>query len=333
MTTTTARPGLIWMALITVYVIWGSTYLAIRVVVEADIPPILGMGIRFAVAGTLLFVALLLHGQRHLADGRPPVLRISTRELRGAAIMGALLLMFGNGVVAIAEQTVPSGLTALIIGAIPLWFVLLRVLAGERPRTLTWLGISVGLGGLTMISLSRGGIDGIETWGVLLLFLATISWSFGSFISPRLGLPRNGFVASTYEMIIAGFAMITISVISGEAARLDVATVDPSGWIALVYLIVFGSLLGFTAYVYALAHAPLSLVGTYAYVNPVVAVLLGWAILSEPVTGIVILGGALLVGGVALVVSAERRPPRAAVANSTTSRRSRRRLPARTQQG
>lgn len=306
MTAAPARPAAIWIALVTVYIVWGSTYLGIRVVVEAGIPPFLGMGVRFLVAGAILYGFLLIRGSRGRSDdGRPPW-RVTIRELRATIVMAVLLLVLGNGVVAAAEQTVPSGLTALIIGAIPLWFVMLRVVGGERPRTLTWLGVLVGLGGLTAISLPRGGIEGVEVWGVLLIVFATLSWASGSFISPRLGLPRNGLVGAAYEMLAAGVIMIIGSVVSGEAARLDIAAIPPRGWVALAYLILVGSLLGYTAYVYALAHAPLSLVGTYAYVNPVVAVVLGWAILSESVTGIMLTGGALIVSGVALVVTAER---------------------------
>lgn len=299
----TGRPALLWAALVCVYVVWGSTYLAIRIVVDSDIPPLLGMGLRFAAAGALLFGFLL-------ARRGPGGLRITARELRGAAVMGILLLVLGNGVVAIAEQTVPSGLTALIIGAVPLWFVLLRVGGGERPRGLTWLGVLVGFAGIAAISLPRGGIEGVETWGVLLLLAATVSWAVGSYLSPRLGLPRNGLVAATYEMLTAGAIMLVVSLVSGEARGLDVAEVPTEGWVALAYLVLMGSLLGYTAYGYALSHAPLSLVGTYAYVNPVVAVALGWLVLEEPVTGIVLAGGALVIAGVALVVGGERKPAR-----------------------
>jgi drug/metabolite transporter (DMT)-like permease len=296
-----ARPSalVVWAALITVYIVWGSTYLAIRVVVESDIPPVLGMGMRFLTAAVIFLAFLgLWHGWSSL--------RVTWAELRGAAIMGVLLLVGGNGVVAIAEQTVPSGLTALIIGAVPLWFVLLRYGGGDRPRGLTWLGVAVGFAGIAAISLPRGGIDGIEAWGVVLLIAATMSWAVGSYLSPRLGLPRRTTVAVTYEMLAAGVIMISGSLLFGDGRTLDVAAVPAKGWIALGYLVVFGSLLAFTAYGFALAHAPLSLVGTYAYVNPVVAVTLGWAILSEPVTAIVVGGGALVIVGVALVVSAER---------------------------
>jgi drug/metabolite transporter (DMT)-like permease len=184
-----ASAAAVWTALVTVYIVWGSTYLAIRVVVEADIPPLLGMGVRFIVAAALLLAFLAIRRG-------PDSLRITRRELQGAAIMGTLLLLMGNGFVAIAEQTVPSGLTALIVGAVPLWFVLLRVLGGERPRGVTWLGALVGFGGIAAISLPRGGIDDVEPWGILVVLLATLSWAVGSYLSPRLGLPRSALVAT-----------------------------------------------------------------------------------------------------------------------------------------
>ena len=291
--------AVVWLALVTVYIIWGSTYLAIRVVVESGIPPILGMGVRFLVAAAIMMAILAAR------DGFSS-LKISWIELRGAAIMGLLLLAGGNGLVAIAEQTVPSGLAALIIGAVPLWFVLLRFSGGDRPRALTWFGVLVGFAGIAAISLPRGGIDGVEYWGVVLLLAATISWAIGSYLSPRLHLPRQTMVAVSYEMLAGGALMTAGSVLFSDTRTFEVGDVTADGWIALGYLVVFGSLLGFTAYAYALANAPLSLVGTYAYVNPVVAVILGWAILAEPITAVVIGGGTLVVIGVALVVSAER---------------------------
>ncbi|TDE10079.1 EamA family transporter [Jiangella asiatica] len=307
MTPTPARPALIWAALITVYVVWGSTYLGIRIMVEADMPPLLGMGMRFLAAGLLLagFIAVR-HG--------PTRLRVTIHELRGAATMGLLLLVLGNGMVAVAEQTVPSGLAALIVAAVSLWFVLLQVAGGQRPPVMTWIGVLIGLIGVGVISLPRGGIEGVELWGVLLLLFATMSWACGSYFSPRLGLPRNALVASAYEMLAAGVLLTLASVVTGEPAEFSPGAVPADGWLALVYLIVIGSIVGYTAYGYALANAPLSLVGTYAYVNPVVAVLLGWAILSEPVTAVVLGGGALVVGGVSLVVSSER-PARRATTN------------------
>src|SRR5215207_7914354 len=149
-----ASAAAVWTALVTVYVVWCSTYLAIRVVVEADIPPLLGMGTRFLAAAVILMG--FLAARRGFG-----ALRVSWRELRAAAVVGSLLLLGGNGLVAVAEQTVPSGLAALIVGAVPLWFVLLRVGRGERPRKLTWLGVLVGFAGIAAISLPRGGIDGV----------------------------------------------------------------------------------------------------------------------------------------------------------------------------
>jgi len=298
-TNTRASAAAVWTALATVYVVWGSTYLGIRVVVEADIPPLLGMGVRFLVAALLLMGFLTLRGG-------PRSLRVTGRELRAAAIMGTLLLLMGNGFVAVAEQTVPSGLAALIVGAVPLWFVLLRVSGGERPRTMTWLGVLVGFGGIAAVSLPRGGIDGVEPWGVMVILVATLSWALGSYFSPRLGLPRGALVATAYEMLAGGVIMTIVSLLVGELNGFAPAEVPARGWLALAYLVVIGSLLGYTAYGFALANAPLSLVGTYAYVNPVVAVFLGWLILAEPVTAVVLGGGLLVVLGVALVVSGER---------------------------
>jgi drug/metabolite transporter (DMT)-like permease len=298
-----ASGAAIWLALVTVYVVWGSTYLGIRVVVESDIPPLLGMGIRFVVAAAILIGILA-------ARRGPRSLKVTWRELRGAAIVGTLLLLGGNGGVAVAEQTVPSGLAALIVGAVPLWFVLLRVGGGERPSPLTWLGVLVGFAGIAAISLPRGGIDGVQAWGVLVILGATVSWALGSYLSPRLNLPRGAMLATAYEMLAGGAIMTAVALAVGEAGDFTPADIPAEGWMALAYLIVIGSLLGYTAYIFALGHAPLSVVGTYAYVNPVVAVVLGALILDEPVTAVVLGGGLLVVVGVALVLGGERRPER-----------------------
>jgi len=294
-----ASGAMIWSALAVVYVVWGSTYLAIRVVVNAEIPPMLGMSARFLVAAVLLAAFLALRSG-------PRRLRVSGRELLGSAVVGLLLLAFGNGAVAIAEQTVPSGLAALLIAAVPLWLMLLRVGGGERPRPLTWLGVLIGFAGAALLALS-GGDTSAKPLSVAILIGGTISWAVGSRFSPRLGLPKDPLVATLYEMAFGGAAMVLIGVLRGEPGRLHLGAVEPKGWIALAYLVVFGSLLAYSAYSYLLANAPISLIGTYAYVNPVVAVFLGWLILSERVTAEILLGGAVVVVGVALVVSAERR--------------------------
>jgi drug/metabolite transporter (DMT)-like permease len=296
-----ASTAAIWAALLTVYVVWGSTYLGIRVVVEAGIPPLLGMGTRFLAAGLILVG--FLAGRRGIRS-----LQISWRELRAAAIVGSLLLLGGNGLVAVAEKTVPSGLAALIVGAVPLWFVLLRVGGGERPRALTWLGVLVGFAGIAVISLPRGGIEGVQAWGVVVILAATLFWAFGSYLSPRVGLPAGAMVATAYEMLAGGAIMTAVGLAVGEPSGFDAAAVPPEGWVAMAYLVIVGSILGYTAYIFALGNAPLSVVGTYAYVNPVVAVALGALILNEPVTAVVLGGGLLVVVGVALVLGGERHP-------------------------
>jgi drug/metabolite transporter (DMT)-like permease len=298
---TRASNAAVWAALVTVYVVWGSTYLAIRVVVQAGIPPLLGMGTRFLAAAVILLGFLAGRGGlRSLA--------VSRQELGAAAVVGTLLLLGGNGLVAVAEKTVPSGLAALIVGAVPLWFVLLRVAGGERPRRLTWLGVLVGFAGVAAISLPRGGIDGVQAWGILVVLAATLCWAFGSYLSPRMRLPRGAMLATAYEMLAGGAIMTAVALAVGEPPDLNAAAVPAEGWVALAYLVLIGSILGYTAYIFALDNAPLSVVGTYAYVNPIVAVVLGALILAEPVTSVVIGGGLLVVGGVALVLRGERTP-------------------------
>jgi drug/metabolite transporter (DMT)-like permease len=296
-----ASSAAIWAALATVYVVWGSTYLAIRVVVQAGIPPLLGMGTRFLAAAVILLGFLAGRGGLR-------ALKITRRELAAAAVVGALLLLGGNGLVAVAEKTVPSGLAALIVGAVPLWFVLLRVAGGERPGGLTWLGVLVGFAGVAAISLPRGGIEGVQAWGILVVLAATLCWAFGSYLSPRLRLPRGAMLATAYEMLAGGAIMTAVGLAVGEPSDLNAAAVPAEGWVALAYLVLVGSILGYTAYIFALGNAPLSVVGTYAYVNPVVAVVLGALILDEPVTAVVLGGGLLVVGGVALVLRGERAP-------------------------
>jgi drug/metabolite transporter (DMT)-like permease len=295
-----ASGAMIWTALVVVYIVWGSTYLAIRVVVDADIPPMLGMAARFLTAALLMATALgLKSGLQRL--------RITRSEALGAATVGILLLAFGNGAVAVAEQTVPSGLAALLVAAIPLWLMLLRVGSGERPRSLTWVGVLIGFGGAALLALSGGGNTTAKPLSVGILVVGTISWAIGSRYAPRLGLPRDPLVTALYEMVFGGTAMVLIAVLRGEPWRLHLGQIDGSGWIGLAYLVVFGSLLAYTAYSYLLANAPISLIGTYAYVNPAVAVLLGWLILDENLTWQIAVGGGVIIVGVALVVTAERR--------------------------
>lgn len=293
-----------WVALGAVYLVWGSTYLGIAVVVDTA-PAMLAMGARFVLAGTILAAVLALrHG--------PGVLRLTRPQLLSTALVGALLMTGGNGLVALAERDVPSGLTALIIASTPLWIVLLRRALGVRPRPLSLIGVGVGLVGVVLVvapgGFSAGGTGGSTTLGIVLILAASLSWAVGSVASPRLPLPRDPLVSTTAEMLIGGALMVAVGVLLGEAGDLDLGDVSAASWIGFAYLVLVGSLVGYSAYVWLLATAPLPLVSTYAYVNPVVAVVLGALLLSEPVTGAVVLGGAVVVAGVAMVVSAERRP-------------------------
>ncbi len=299
----TASPTAVWGALFVVYVVWGSTYLAIRVVVETA-PPLLSMGLRFVAAGALVAgVFALRRGFRSLA--------VTRRELAAAGLVGALLLLGGNGLVAIAEQTVPSGLAALLVSATPLWLVCLRVVMRDRPGAMTWVGTAVGFGGIALLTLPGSQSGDVELWGVLVVIAATVSWALGSFFSSRLPLPENPFVATIWEMLLGGLALLVAGVGAGEVGGLDLGAVAPEAWFALAYLVTFGSIAAFSAYVWLLGNAPISLVATYAYVNPVVAVVLGALILDERITVPILVGGAIVVAGVALVVSTER-PRRAA---------------------
>jgi len=287
---------LIWGALAIVYVVWGSTYLAIMITIET-IPPLISGAIRFATAALVLGLAVLL------LKGRG-AFRMTWREAGGATLVGLLLLNGGNGMVAVAEQHISSGLAALLVASTPLWLVIFRIMFRDRPQVLTLVGVLIGFGGVAALSLS-GGSNVADGVGIVVILLASLSWAVGSFLASRIPMPANPFSASVVEMAAGGVGLALTAAAVGE--RLDVATVSARSWTALIYLIMVGSLVGFTAYVWLLGNAPISLVSTYAYVNPVVAVVLGALVLSEPVTGSMVAAGLVIVVGVALVVSRERR--------------------------
>jgi drug/metabolite transporter (DMT)-like permease len=288
------------VALLTVYLIWGSTYLAIRVVVTHGIPPLLGMGLRFLLAGALLAGVLAVRRG-------PRALRISRAQIVTSAVVGVLLLFGGNGFVAVAEQALPSGLAALLVSTTPLWLVVLGLITGDRARVASVVGTLIGFAGTAVLA-RPGGSGGAPLWAVGLILLATLCWASGSLFSRRRPDPANAFVASAYQMLIGGAVLTVVGLARGDAARFDVSAVPPAGWWALAYLVVVGSLVAYTAYFWLLGNAPLQLVSTYAYVNPVVAVILGWLLLGEQVSLPVLIGGALAVVGVAVVISAERSP-------------------------
>jgi drug/metabolite transporter (DMT)-like permease len=297
--TATPARGVLWLALGIVYVVWGSTYLAIRVVLES-MPAFLSAGSRFVVAG--LIMGLFLRWRRG-----PGGLRVSAAELGACAIVGGLLLLGGNGLVVVAEQHIDSGLAALVVAAVPLWVVLLRLANRDRPRAATVGAVLVGFGGIAVL-LSPGSGGSTRVYGVLTVLCASFFWSIGSYFSAQLPLPGDPFVTTVYEMLTGGALMLVTALARGELWNFSPSQLSGRSWIALVYLTVAGSLAAFTAYVWLLRSAPISLVATYAYVNPAVAVLLGALILDEPVTWPIAIGGAIVVLSVAVVVSAEQRP-------------------------
>jgi len=301
-TTAKAAPafGLVLVALVIVYVVWGSTYLAIRIVVE-EAPPLTSMGLRFSTAALILGAILMLRGG-------PRRLRISGRQAVGAALLGLMLPLLGNGMVAVAEDHgATSGVTALLIAAIPLIIVLFRLAEGDRPKPLTLAGVFLGFVGLAvLVLLGRGGAEGFGIGPALIVLFASSCWALGSYVQPRLWLPEDIFVTAVYEMLFGGLMMVTLGLLTGEEFT---AAYGARTWTALGYLVVFGSVVAFTSYVWLLANAPISFVATYAYVNPIVAVFLGWWILDEHVTTPVLVGGGVVVLAVALVITAER-PPR-----------------------
>jgi drug/metabolite transporter (DMT)-like permease len=290
------------VALGTVYVVWGSTYLAIKYTVSG-LPPFLAMGVRFLLAGAILLAAVLVFRGR-------AAFRMERSQFVGAALCGLFLLVGGNGLVAVAEQDVDSGLAALLIAGTPLWVVLLRALLRDRPTAATMAGLLLGLVGVAVLLLP--GVQGAAALGPLLLVcLSSLLWSCGTVLATRSPMPSDPFVTTVVEMAVGGTAMVVVGSLGGEWGRLDTGSTPPSAWIAFGYLVVVGSVAGYSAYVWLLARAPLSLATTYAYVNPAVAVLLGALFLSEPLTGNVLVGGGVIITAVAFVITAESRARRA----------------------
>jgi drug/metabolite transporter (DMT)-like permease len=295
--TADTRPPFVWIALPIVYVVWGSTYLGIHFVVQT-MPPMVSAGLRFVAAAAVLAVVLAIRSGIQ-------VLRVPWRRLGTAVLAGVLLLSFGNGMVGVAEQHMSTGLAALLVASVPLWLVVFRWSTGDRPAVSTLAGVLVGFCGLALLTLTRGGGSG-SPLGIAIILGAALSWSVGSFLSSRLPMPANPFAASVYEMAAGGVTLLALGFGRGE--RLHLNEVSRSSWIALAYLVVFGSLVAFTSYVWLLGNAPISLVGTYAYVNPAVAVLLGVAFAGEHATWTILAGGLIIILGVGLVVSTERGP-------------------------
>lgn len=281
----------IWAALATIYVVWGSTFLAIAVVVR-DLPPFLAMALRHLVAGALLYAWVWWR--------RGGELRLGRREWAAAFIFGGALFLAGHGLLAWAQQDVPSGIAALLVGTIPLWFAILaRIFLGETLGRRALLGLVLGFAGLALL-VDPSGTEGAEPIGALAVGVGAFAWAAGSLWSTRSSLPKDTLLAAAMGMLAGGVLLLIVSALGGE---FNDARFTPEALGATAYMVVIGSLVGFSAYVWLLKVAPASTVSTYAFVNPVIAVALGWAFNDETITGRTLVAGAAIVVGVALMVS------------------------------
>lgn len=276
-----------------VYLLWGSTYLAIRFAIETT-PPLLMAGVRFLVAGAVLYALVRARG----------AVKPTRSNWVAALIVGGLLLTLGNGSVVWAEQFVPSGIAALLVATVPLWMVLFDWLrpGGRRPGAMVIAGIALGLAGLVLL-VQPGSLGGqaVNPIGAATLVAASIAWASGSIYSTRAKLPSSPLLATAMEMLAGGALLLIAGALTGEAIGFDPSAVSQHSGLAIVYLVIFGSLVGFSAYVWLLRVASPSSVSTYAYVNPVVAVILGWALAGEPLTARTLLAAGVIIGAVVLI--------------------------------
>jgi drug/metabolite transporter (DMT)-like permease len=295
-----ARPAArIWLALGTVYILWGSTYLGIKYAIDT-IPPFLMGSLRFLAAGGVLYLLAMRTG-----DARAD--RIGARQWMAALVIGGALLVGGNGGVILAEQYAPTGVVALLVATSPLWMAIIdRVVFGRRLPALVIVGLLVGFGGVAFL-IGSPGSGRINLFGAALALAAPLCWAGGSVFTRHVKLPIRPLVAASMEMLWAGLLFGIASLLTGELGRLHWQHVSTTSIVALIYLIVFGSLVGFSAYVWLLRSAPLSLVSTYAYVNPVVAVILGAIFVGEAITARLLIAGGIIVLAVALIVVARNR--------------------------
>jgi drug/metabolite transporter (DMT)-like permease len=298
-----------------VYLIWGSTYLAIRLAIET-LPPFTMAGVRFLIAGALLYGWLRLH------KAVPPA-RV---HWRNAAIVGGLMLMGGNGSVTWAEQRVPSGLAALLVATVPLWMAIMEAIrrGGTRPTRRIGAGLALGFAGIALLigPVNLAGGERVDPLGAGVLLFAALSWAGGSLYSRQAQLPAVPLLGTAMEMLAGGALLVLAGGLSGEWQRIDLAAVSPRSLVALGYLVVFGSLLGFTAYLWLLRNTTPARASTYAYVNPIVAVFLGWAFAGEPLTWQTLLAAAVIVAAVVLINTSrvrERQAPGSGPASSTVT--------------
>jgi drug/metabolite transporter (DMT)-like permease len=296
----TAGPAArIWLALGTVYLLWGSTYLGIKFSLDT-IPPFLMGSTRFLVAGAVLYVIAIRTG-----DTRGD--RVGSGQWMAALLIGGAMLLGGNGGVILAEQYAPTGVVALLVATAPLWMAIIdRVVFGRRLPALVIVGLVLGFGGVAFL-IGSPGSGHINLLGAALALAAPLCWASGSVFTRHVKLPIRPLVAASMEMLWAGVLFGLLSLVTGEFGRVHLHSISTTSFLALIYLIIFGSLVGFSAYVWLLRSAPLSLVSTYAYVNPIVAVILGGIFLGEALTPRILVAGGIILAGVALIVVARGR--------------------------
>jgi drug/metabolite transporter (DMT)-like permease len=311
----------VWLALWTVYLVWGSTYLAIRVGVHpttgTGLPPLLLAGARFTLAGLVMLAAT---ARRPAPDGLPDPM--GRRQWGAAAVVGLALLLGGNGLVSLAEQRIASGVAAVVVATVPIWAALAGAAWGqERVTPRHAVGLLLGFAGVAALVAGTGG-GRVDTAGVLMVLAGALSWAGGSVWSRTAPTVRRPLVLTGMEMLCGGLGCFAVGLATGEAGRLHLGEVPGRAWLAAAYLVVFGSLLAYTAYSWLLHNARLSLVTTYAYVNPLVAVALGTLLLDERFTLRTVLASATVVMGVALIVGRRRQPPKERVAEVRPTERS-----------
>lgn len=314
----TSSPGrlAIMAGMFCIYFFWGTTFLAMRFAIET-IPPFLMAGIRFILAGGMLYL-----WQRFRGDPAPTM-----RQFRSAAIAGIFMLTFGNGSIAWAEQRVPSGIAAIMVASSPLWITIidtwvLRKKDGvSRPNLLTMLGILLGFGGIILLvgPAKLTGLEGqIDPAGAVALSLAALSWSIGSLYSRGADMTSSPLLATSMEMIGGGIALLAVGTITGQWSAFNPSTFSLRSMLSFVYLIIFGSVVGFGAYTWLLKVAPISLVSTFAYVNPLVAIFIGNWLGQEPITSRVLLSAVIIIGSVAFITLTQRKPQKGQAAVLTS---------------
>jgi drug/metabolite transporter (DMT)-like permease len=288
-----------WVALIAIYIVWGSTYLAIRYAVET-IPPFLTAGIRFLVSGSILYIWQRLRGA-------PAPKKV---EWRSASIIGLLLLLGGNGLLNWAETRIPSGIASLFIATVPLWMVVIDAIRphGVRAKPIVWVGVLVGFAGTALLAnpwQTHINSPPLNLVGMGVLIFAALSWSIGSLYSRNAPLPQAPLLGTAMEMLAGAAGLFIVAGVMGEWGQIHLASISMRSLGGLLYLIVFGSGIGFVAYTWLLRNAPTPLVATYAYINPVVAILLGSFIGHEPLETVEIVSAIVIIGGVVLITTAK----------------------------